>query len=208
MTVGRPRIGVSQRADDVAGRDERRDALDQQWAVLLDREGFCPVPIPNRLADPGAFVAELDLAALILSGGNDLGTALDRDTTEAALLDAATEHGVPVLGVCRGLQFMVAHSGGTLRPVEGHVARPHVIAVVGSHEWPIRDGRVVNSFHGWGITPDELGPELVALAVAPDGTVEAIARRGHRQVAVMWHPERDVASDDDVELLRALIGDG
>lgn len=206
MTVGRARIGVSQRADDVAGRDERRDALDQQWTVLLDREGFWPVPIPNRLSDPAAFLRDLEIDAIVLSGGNDLGTAPERDATEATLLDAATEHDIPVLGVCRGLQLMVAHLGGTLHRVDGHVARPHPIAVVEPPDWPVREGRVVNSFHGWGVTADALGPELVALAVAPDGTVEAIARRGCRQVAVMWHPERDAEPDDDVELLRALMG--
>lgn len=206
MTVGRARIGVSQRADDVAGRDERRDALDQQWAVLLDREGFWPVPIPNRLSDPASYLRDLEIDAIVLSGGNDLGNAPDRDATEAALLDAATERAVPVLGVCRGLQLMVAHLGGTLQRVDGHVARPHPIAVVESQEWPVRDGRVVNSFHGWGVTADALGSELVALAVAPDGTVEAVARPGHRQVAVMWHPERDAEPGDDVELLRVLIG--
>ena len=206
MSTGRARIGVTQRADDVAGRDERRDALDQQWTVLLDREGFWPIPIPNRLSDPAAFLADVAIDAIVLSGGNDLGTAPERDATEGALLDAATDSDIPVLGVCRGLQLMVAHAGGTLHRVDGHVARPHPIARVEPHDWPLRDGRVVNSFHGWGVTTDALGPELIPLAVAPDGTVEAIARRGQRQVAVMWHPERDAAPADDVELLRALIG--
>lgn len=205
MRNGRPRIGVTQRADDVAGRDERRDALDQQWTVLLDREGFWPVPIPNRLSDPAAFLADLEIDAIVLSGGNDMGTAPERDATEASLLDAATHRDLPVLGVCRGLQLMVTHAGGTLHRVDGHVARTHSIAVVEPNDWPVRDGRVVNSFHNWGVAPDALGSELVALALASDGTVEALARRGHRQVAVMWHPERDAAPDDDVRLLRALI---
>ena len=125
----RPRIGLTQRADTVPGRDERRDALDQRWAELLDGAGFRPVVIPNLLADPEEFVAELDLALLILTGGNDIdglagarNTAPERDAVERSLLEAAAPSRIPVLGVCRGLQSMVHHSGGTLRPVTGHVA--------------------------------------------------------------------------------------
>jgi gamma-glutamyl-gamma-aminobutyrate hydrolase PuuD len=209
----RPRIGLSQRADDVPGRGERRDALDQQWAARLEAARYVPVPIPNLLAGPATFVDELDLALLILTGGNDLdalpraqNAAPERDRLERALLDAATARGLPVLGVCRGLQSMVHHGGGKLRRVEGHVARPHPIEVAANCGWPIRNGRVVNSFHDWAVTPDELGPDLVALAFAPDGTVEAARHRALPQVCVMWHPEREPEDADDLALIDALLG--
>jgi gamma-glutamyl-gamma-aminobutyrate hydrolase PuuD len=211
----RRRIGLTQRADTVPGRDERRDALDQRWAARLGAAGYLPIPVPNRLDDPESFVDELDLALLILTGGNDIdalegarNTAPERDETERRLLAAAATRGLPVLGVCRGLQSMVHHSGGTLRPVAGHVAEPHPIALVAESRWPVRDGRVVNSFHDWGVTPDDLGPDFVPLALAPDGTVEAAYHRVLPQVCVMWHPERDPEDADDLALIRALAGVG
>ena len=38
----------------------------------------------------------------------------DRDAWELALLDAADAAGLPVLGVCRGMQVMAVHAGGSL----------------------------------------------------------------------------------------------
>ena len=209
----RTRIGLTQRADTLAGRNERRDALDQRWAELLDEAGFVPLPIPNRIADPAGYLDALDLGMLILTGGNDLddlaggsNTAPERDHTERQLLAAAADRRLPVLGVCRGLQSMLHADGGTLRRVEGHVAQPHAIEVVTAGEWPIRSGRVVNSFHDWAIVPADMGPHFMPYALAPDGTVEAACHRDLPQVCVMWHPERDPEDPDDLLLVRALLG--
>jgi N5-(cytidine 5'-diphosphoramidyl)-L-glutamine hydrolase len=209
----RPRIGLTQRADTVPGRAERRDALDQRWAARLGSAGYLSIPVPNRLDDPDAFVDELDLALLILTGGNDIDaldgarhSAPERDETERRLLAAAAGRGLPVLGVCRGLQSMVHHSGGRLRPITGHVAVPHPIELIAESRWPVRDGRVVNSFHDWAVDPDDIGPDFVPFALAPDGTVEAAYHRALPQVCVMWHPERDPEDADDLDLIRALVG--
>jgi putative glutamine amidotransferase len=102
--------------------------------------------------------------------------------------------------------MMVELAGGTLDRVDGHVATSHGIEVVASSPWPLRDGREVNSFHDWGIAAaDQLGGGLVALAVAPDGSVEAAAHAALPQVGVMWHPERPPADPDDLDLIRTLI---
>jgi putative glutamine amidotransferase len=208
----RIRVGLTQRADSIAGR-ERRDALDQRWPELLDAAGFLPIPIPNRLADAVSYLDELDLGLLILSGGNDLdalpdptNSAPERDSTEQQLLAAAAARRVPVLGVCRGLQSMLHFDGARLHRVDGHVGEPHAIEVVVENRWPLRSGRVVNSFHDWAIVPGDLGPNFDALALAPDGTVEAAQHRSQPQVGVMWHPERSPEDDDDLALVRALAG--
>jgi gamma-glutamyl-gamma-aminobutyrate hydrolase PuuD len=205
-----PRVGVTQRVEDLPERGERRDCLDQQWAVLLEGMGMVPVPIPNRLADVAAFVDATALALVVLSGGNDLAhlpgaiaPASERDATEAQLLDVASHRGLPVLGVCRGLQLMVTRAGGKLSRVDGHVRAPHAV-VVDSATWPLREGRVVNSFHDWGVAPDATGT-LVPLAHAPDGTVEAACHPVLPHVGVMWHPERAPQDPADLDLIRALL---
>jgi len=206
-----PRIALTQRVEDLPDRGERRDALDQRWAELVEGVGATPVLVPNRLRDPAGFLAASGASLLVLTGGNDLShlpgatnTAPERDRTERALLDASAASRLPVLGVCRGLQLMVDHAGGTLLPLEGHVATRHPVTVPDGRGWPLVDGRVVNSFHDWGATPDGVAG-LDVLATAPDGTVEALCHRELPQVAVMWHPERAPEHAADVDLLRALL---
>lgn len=206
-----PRIALTQRVEDLPDRDERRDALDQRWAELVEAVGATPVLVPNRLGDPGGFLAASGASLLVVTGGNDLShlpgatsTAPERDRTERALLDAASTSRLPVLGVCRGLQLMVDHAGGTLTPLEGHVATRHPVAVPDGRGWPLIDGREVNSFHDWGATADGVGG-LDVLATAPDGSVEALCHRELPQVAIMWHPERTPEHPADLDLLRALL---
>lgn len=207
-----PRVAVTQRVVDLPDRGERRDALDQAWTPWLAAAGFTAVPVPNRVADPVAFVTDLDVVAVILSGGNDLAhldgardVAPERDALERTLVQHATRTRLPVLGVCRGLQHLVSIWGGTLARVEGHVARPHdLIAVDG--RLPLRRGPV-NSFHDWGV-PAEGSGALVPLATAPDGTIEAAAHPDLPQAAVMWHPERATDDDADRALLQALVERG
>jgi putative glutamine amidotransferase len=85
------------------------------------------------------------------------------------------------------------------------VRRPHPITVASGSRWPLRDGRTVNSFHDWGVTPDGLTDDWRVTALAPDGTVEAIEHVTEPIAAVMWHPERDPRDDSDLALLHALL---
>jgi len=120
------RVGVTQRVEILADRNERRDALDQAWIPLLVAQDLVPVPVPNQLDDPAAWVVELGITGLVLTGGNDLadvvgakGTAPERDETEYRLLELAIDRSWPVLAVCRGLQLLVRHQGGITVPSKG-----------------------------------------------------------------------------------------
>ena len=130
------RIAITQRVHDLADRGERRDALDQAWTPWIEAGGDVAIPVPNRLDDPVAFVRELAVDALVLTGGNDLAhlpgaqnPAPERDATERALLDHARDTGLPVLAVCRGMQMLVDFWGGAVTRVDGHVAQVHEIVV-------------------------------------------------------------------------------
>ena len=203
MTV----IGLTQRVEVLADRGVRRDCLDQAWATWLDALGFRPVPIPNGLSNVGGFVAATRIEGIILTGGNDLATsdaprnaAPERDRLEHALIDLAIVSGIPLLGVCRGMQMLAAHEGVTLSAVEGHVRRRHALNVSSGSIMPLRDGRTVNSFHDYGIhDTTSLGADWCVCARAPDGTLEAIAHRARPHWGIMWHPEREpVPREDDL----------
>jgi putative glutamine amidotransferase len=131
-----PRVVLSQRIDSVNGSGETRDALDQnlsRWALSC---GLLPYPVPNGLVRPHVPAANgacpltdwldaLAPAAVILSGGNDIGAAPARDATETILLDWAIVRRLPVLGICRGMQMLAHVAGGQLRQVVGHVRSRH-----------------------------------------------------------------------------------
>ena len=99
---------------------------------------------------------------------------------------------------------MALVAGGELRRGAGHVGTPHAIETVGSSRWPLRAG-VVNSFHDWTLAPDGIGGGFEVLAVAPDGTVEALAHVDLPHVGVMWHPERPTEDPTDLDLIAALL---
>lgn len=119
---------------------------------------------------------------LILSGGDDIGTAPLRDATELCLLDGAEEYSIPVLGICRGMQVMAHRAGIALIEIEGHAATRHALH-------GLRDD-VVNSFHKFSLAECPLDYEVVARA--DDGNIEAIRHRFLPWEGWMWHPEREV----------------
>lgn len=206
------RIAVTQRVVDLPDRNERRDALDQQWAPLLAAVDALAVPIPNRVADPGAFLHELGITGIVLSGGNDLAhlpgardTAPERDALERELLVCAARDGLPVLGVCRGMQLLVTAACGSLGRDASHAGSTHELALTGPTTRPLRTGPV-RSYHDWVVPVEGVPAEFRVLATAPDGTVEAIEHTAHAWVGTMWHPERDARDADDVALLRSLFG--
>jgi gamma-glutamyl-gamma-aminobutyrate hydrolase PuuD len=215
------RIGLTQRVIVFSDVAERRDSLDQRWTSLLTGLGFVPVPIPNMLDDIEAYLDELKLDGVILTGGGDLveyATAEratpERDRVEHALIDYCLSHDLPLLGVCRGLQALVNHFGGRLRPVQEHVAVRHQVRFDDSYAEGVVRPADVNSFHDFGLTEDDLPKELLAFAWADDeavgpvgtggtiATVEGAAMDGRAVTGIMWHAERE---ESLVEWDRALI---
>ena len=177
--------------------------------------------------------AALDIAdGILMTGGADIhpgryGLAADtvrcgaidveRDRIEGALLAAVDSLHLPCLGICRGLQFMNIHNGGTLHAhlpdvlgtdahrggVEGD-SRDTLHAIQARAEFlgiPAPAVSAVVSHHHQGI--DRLGDGLEAWAHAPDGLVEGIRRSDTVAypcyVGVQWHPERSPAGQALVE---------
>ena len=139
----------------------------------------------------------------------------DRDDVDVEIIRAAVKMGLPILGVCRGFQEMNVAFGGDLHQVlhetEGFMDHRepkgpngeeldldtqygpnHMVKLVSGswfEELMGKDEFMVSSLHGQGI--NELAPELVALAHAPDGLIEAVSFKDSPQftLGVQWHPE-------------------
>jgi putative glutamine amidotransferase len=192
-------VAVSQRVDVFPERGESRDALDQWLIDFLLASGYLPVPVPNALQDElPTWLSAVAPQAIVLSGGNDIGQCSARDLTESRLLDHALTQGLPVLGICRGMQMIAHWSGGELKPVSGHVRTRHQLS-----------GRVVaevNSYHGLALDGCPAGFEVQARS--EDGEIEAIRHSARPWEGWMWHPEREtVFAAHDVDRLKQLFGE-
>ncbi len=205
-------------------------ALGMPYVRALARAGAVPIVLPPLAVDivPSLMTC---LSAVCLSGGPDLdpsayGAApspdlgplephLDQFELEVArVADAA---GLPILGICRGAQALNVARGGSLhqhlpaitdRSVDHRQTAPgwvetHAVQVdPGSRLSSVLhvDELRVNSFHHQAV--DRLGSDLVAVAWAPDGTVEGIEGADGRFVlGVQWHAE----TLDEVELSQARL---
>lgn len=210
------RVAISQRVDVIRDYGERRDALDQAWYELLGQLGALALPVPNAPDCLDAWLEATKPQAIVLSGGNDpAGTpgatqvAPERDETERRLLDYARANELPVLGVCRGAQYMNLYCGGRLRRVDGHVAQRHAVRIEAGALLPALAGLAeVNSFHNAAIGPDDLGRNLQTAATADDGTIEAFVHTTLPWVGILWHPEREPAPHvaQDLNLIRQHFG--
>ena len=191
-------VAVSQRVDHYPERNETRDALDQCLAAFVAICGYMPVQVPNSLGRAiRDWLTVVQPAAVLLSGGNDIGQCAERDDTETTLLCYAHERHMPVLGICRGMQMLAHWSGTGLHPVQGHVRTRHCLAgeIVGE----------VNSYHGFALATCPEGFEV--LARSEDGEIEAIRHHSLPWEGWMWHPEREENfAARDVQRIKALFG--
>lgn len=141
----------------------------------------------------------------------------ERDSMEMKLLDAAINQDKPIFGICRGIQFINAALGGTLYQdlpsqhssmIEHHQSPPydvpvHTVTPVLATPLATLLGSsplAVNSYHHQAVK--RLAPSLSAMAVAPDGIIEAAFMPGRRFLwAVQWHPEFSHEADQNSKKL-------
>ena len=196
MTIqkSRKKVGISQRIDHIEGRNELRDSIDQRLIYWVIQAGFLPITIPNVLSiEPlnknmlENWIQIMQLDALILSGGNNIGEFETRDTTENLLLSWAEKDNIPVLGICRGMQMMAVWANAEIIHKEGHIRCRHELEVVSEkNKWP----KNVNSYHNFVLSSCPSGFNVAANS--KDNSIEAIKHINLPWEGWMWHPEREV----------------
>ncbi|WP_203838659.1 gamma-glutamyl-gamma-aminobutyrate hydrolase family protein [Winogradskya humida] len=220
----RPLIGLTSYAQNVqyGGTDLLAGMLPMSYVKAVHATGGRAVLITPD--DPGTDVLE-SLDGIVFCGGGDVDPALYgaeqhpateadnvRDTSELMLMRAALDSGLPLLGVCRGMQVMAVATGGSLHQHlpdlvghERHRAAPGTDPLAadassfGRHDVVVREGSAafsllgerltVNSFHHQAI--DDPGKFTITGWCPDDRIVEIIEGTGPVfQLGVQWHPER------------------
>jgi putative glutamine amidotransferase len=230
--MARPVIGMS------TALEQARWSVWAQPAMLLARNYVDAVqragalalmlpPDPQLVEEPDQVLDLID--GLLLTGGADIDPAFygeqahaetvdtvpERDAFEIALVRAAIERDLPVLGICRGMQLINVARGGTLlQHLPEHFGHLDHRRALGSFDGADHDVRLLDgtlaaraagetehatkSHHHQGI--DRLGDGLlISGRSALDDLPEAIEWEGgpsHRRfvLGVQWHPEADLAS--------------
>jgi putative glutamine amidotransferase len=206
-----------------------RDVLNRKYARAIENAGGVPIILPvfGGEALSQKYLGVMD--GLLLSGGMDIVPAMygqdalpeldvtdqGRDELELPLVRAAVAQGMPLFGICRGLQTLNVTLGGTLFQ-DLPTQKPSSIIHYQSHKGHARDEFIhsieivpdsrlrgivgvsempVNSLHHQAL--DKLGEGLVVTATAPDGVIEAAELPAHPYaVAVQFHPEETAPHDE------------
>ena len=197
-----------------------RTGVNAAYIRALLRAGGVPQILSPLMGAQLAGAALDGCDGLLLSGGEDIdpswygaeASALlispsqERDLFELALFAVARQRGLPILGICRGLQLINVALGGTLfqdlpsersgsvehSPSGARTARSHRVRLEpGSRAAAALEATAitVNSFHHQAIR--DLAPGLVASGWTDDGVIET-AESGPGAtwiLGVQWHPE-------------------
>ncbi|ARI55795.1 MULTISPECIES: gamma-glutamyl-gamma-aminobutyrate hydrolase family protein [Streptomyces] len=221
----RPVIGISTYQDPARWGVWEMPAvlLPAAYPRLVRAAGGLAVLLPPDGAEDAAREAVAAVDGVVIAGGADVEPvrygadpdprtgppARERDAWELALIRAAIGQGVPLLGICRGMQLLNVALGGTLHQhLDGHTGGH---AVFGGHPVDpvpgtayaaaVPEQTTVPAYHHQAV--DRLGTGLIASAHAPDGTVEALELpdRESLVLGVQWHPEMG----EDLRVMAALV---
>ena len=193
------RVGITQRITTEDEYGEIRDTLSHDWLNYFRKilPDVILVPIPN-IDLREVWLREMQLEALILSNGNDIGEYLLRDEAEKIAIDYAIKESIPIIGFCRGFQLLNKFLGGnvSLELVNNigvnHVSVEHQVCIENQVFLDLlgKDHFMVNSFHGHGVISTGLSSSLEIFAISDSQIVEGFIHKSLPILGIQWHPER------------------
>ncbi len=174
--------------------------------LLVDHQDSFVHTLGDYFRQAGAEVTTLRYGfptALLDEYGPDLvvlspGPGLPSDFRCAALLDDVYRRGLPVFGVCLGLQAMVEHAGGKLSVLpEPEHGKPGLVRVSGGVLLTgLGPEFVAGRYHSLSVPPAEVRGGFTVTATTSDGVVMAIEDAAAGRWALQFHPESILTAPD------------
>jgi putative glutamine amidotransferase len=233
FAMRRPVVGVIGNAYRVENRFQTQMVGERNLRAVTDVAGALPLMFAGspEITDVGALLDVVDGIVLTGARANVHPTRFKtepherhepydehRDDVALALSEACVARGIPIFGICRGLQEMNVAFGGSLHPEireipgrmnhrmprleNGEIHPDQTVIFADRHDVTLTPGGAfatilgrevirVNSLHGQGIL--DPGARVVIEGVAEDGTIEAIriADAPGFALGVQWHAEYD-----------------
>lgn len=228
----KPIIGMN--GNVILKENKLKTEIHQTYAQAIETAGGIPVLLPLT-TDDDVISAQIDLIeGLVLIGGADYDPKLyhskphpktvlqnpARIAYDLKLMKAASQQGLPMLGICAGLQLVNIIRGGTLNQ---HV--PEMSGITEEHSGHLRDDAhdvtieamtrlaaivgkeklAVNSTHHQAAA--HIGRGLRISARSTEGVIEAIESTEPDEflLCVQWHPERLIDRPRHLAIFQALV---
>ena len=222
VAAERPVVGITANF-----QDDKATLAEAYYASVL-AAGGTPLIIPPYAGREALVEALKHIDALLLSGGADIDPRYmneeptpqlhavnpKRDEQELMLTLLAVDYGIPILGICRGVQTLAVALGGKVHQdiytSLGDALLQHdqetVARAVATHVVDLKPGTriaalfgkeqlAVNTFHHQAVSVVPSG--FAVSATAPDGVIEGMeAVDGRPIMGVQWHPESFIMNDD------------
>ena len=229
----RPIVGIIGNTHRIENRFPVQAVGERNLRAVAEVSGAIPVMFASipEITDVGALLEVVDGVVLTGARANVHPTRFNvdpcekhepydihRDDVALAVAEACVARGVPLFGICRGLQEMNVAFGGSLHPEireipgrmnhrmprleNGEIHPDPDVVFADRHEVKLAENGWfahllgcpairVNSLHGQGIL--EPGKRVVLEGIAEDGTIEAIriAEAPALAIGVQWHAEYD-----------------
>jgi putative glutamine amidotransferase len=229
----RPVVGIIGNSHRIENRFPVQAVGERNLRAVAEVSGAIPLMFPSipEITDVGALLDVVDGVVLTGARANVHPTRFNvdpcekhepydvhRDHVALEVAEACVARGIPLFGICRGLQEMNVAFGGSLHPEirelpgrinhrmprleNGEIHPDPLVVFADRHDVKLTPGGAfarilgcetirVNSLHGQGI--DAHCERIVVEGVAEDGTIEAIRIAGAAGFAlgVQWHAEYD-----------------
>lgn len=165
----------------------RIDVVDNHGQFThLERRALRDIGVDTAIVENTTPPDEIDADGLVLSGGPDSAGEAESGGRCGEYLDL----GVPVLGICLGMQIMTTELGGTVGPGE-YGGYADVTVEITDGEDPLV-GSLAPETRVWTSHADEvkeLPPGFARTGRSEVCEIEAMANRNEELYGVQWHPE-------------------